>query len=80
MSKVTVLSTPTCAHCMALKKFLDEKGIKYKTIDVSSDMKAQKEMIERTSQTTVPVVYIDDEVVVGFDIKRISELLNIVVL
>jgi glutaredoxin len=34
-------------------------------------------MIERSGEMAVPQLWIGDEVVVGFDHKRIGELLNI---
>ena len=74
---VRLFTTPTCPFCMPLKKFLEERGIEFEAIDVSSDMEAQKEMIEKTKQQTVPVIDINGEFVVGFDRKKISELLNI---
>ncbi len=77
MAKVRVFSTPTCPYCFALKRFLEEKGIEVESIDVTVDLKAQEEMIEKTKQTTVPVTEINGEYVVGFDRKKISELLNI---
>lgn len=77
MTKVRVFSTPICPYCFALKRFLEEKGIEVEVIDVSSDMEAQKEMIEKTKQSSVPVSEINGEYVVGFDRKRICELLNI---
>jgi glutaredoxin-like YruB-family protein len=78
MTKVRVFSTPICPYCFSLKRFLTEKGIEVESVDVSSDMEAQKEMIEKTKQSTVPVTDINGEFVVGFDRKRICELLNIV--
>jgi glutaredoxin len=77
MAKVRVFSTPICPYCFALKRFLEEKGIEVESVDVSSDLEAQKEMIEKTKQTTVPVTDINGEFVVGFDRKRICELLKI---
>jgi glutaredoxin len=56
---------------------LEEKGIEFEAVDVSSDLEAQKEMIEKTQQATVPVMDIDGEFVVGFDRKKICELLKI---
>lgn len=38
---------------------------------------AAREMIDLTGQRGVPVVVIDDHVVVGFDQPRISELLHL---
>lgn len=77
MSKVRLFSTPICPYCFALKRFLEEKGIEIEAIDVSSDLEAQKEMIEKTQQATVPVLDINGEFVVGFDRKKICELLKI---
>ena len=77
MTKVRVFSTPICPYCFALKRFLEEKGIEVESVDVSSDLEAQKEMIEKTKQATVPVTDINGEFVVGFDRKKICELLQI---
>jgi len=77
MAKVRVFSTPICPYCFALKRFLEEKGVNVESVDVSSDLKAQEEMIEKTKQTTVPVTDIDGEFIVGFDRKKICELLKI---
>jgi len=77
MPEVKVYSTPTCVYCVTLKKFLKDKGIEFKEIDVSEDKEAADRMVEKTGQMGVPVVEIDEEVVVGFDRKKISKLLNI---
>ena len=75
--KVTVYSTPTCVYCVTLKKFLEEKGVEYKEIDVSADDAAAKEMVEKSGQMGVPVVDIDGEVIVGFDRDKISSKLGL---
>jgi len=77
MPKVRIFSTPICPYCMTLKKFLQEKGIEFESIDVSEDLKAQEEMLKKTKQSTVPVIDIDGEFIVGFDRKAIVEKLNI---
>ncbi len=77
MKKVKVFSTPTCPYCLTLKKFLIEKGIEFEDIDVSQNEEARKEMIEKTEQATVPVLDIEGEYIVGFDRKKICELLEI---
>ena len=68
---VRLFTTPTCPFCMSLKKFLEERGIEFQLIDVSSDLEAQKEMIEKTKQQTVPVIDINGEFVVGFDRRNL---------
>jgi len=77
MNKVRLFTTPICPYCFTLKRFLEEKGIELEVIDVSVDLEAQKEMVEKTKQTTVPVLDINGEFVVGFDRKKICELLKI---
>ncbi len=76
MGKVTVYTTPTCVFCPLVKKFLDEKKVEYKEVDVSSNSEEMEKMKEKTGQMGVPVVLIGDDVVVGFDKKKIEELLE----
>jgi glutaredoxin 3 len=77
MMNITVYSTPTCPFCEQLKKFLDEHQVKYADVDVSSDQEKAQEMIQKSGQMGVPVLEVDGEIVVGFDKKKISELLEI---
>lgn len=74
---VRVFSTLTCPYCLTLKEFLKEHHIEFEDINVGEDMKAQEEMIKKSGQMGVPVIEIDDQIVVGFDKKKITELLNI---
>jgi len=74
---IKVFSTPTCPYCHVLKQFLKENNIEFEDIDVSKDEKALEEMIKKSSQTAVPVIEIDGEIVVGFNKEKISKLLNI---
>ena len=64
---IKIYSTPTCPWCKKAKAYLEEKGIAYEGVDVSSDEVAQKEMIEKSGQMGVPVLDIDGKIVVGFD-------------
>jgi len=75
--RVKVYSTPSCAYCVTLKKFLEDNDIKFEDIDVSKDKKALDEMIEKSGQMGVPVVKIDEEIIIGFNKEKICELLNI---
>lgn len=77
MSKVILYSTPVCPYCVALKGFLEDKGIEFEEKDVSSDQVALERMIEKTGAKGVPVIEFNDQFVVGFDKDKISELLEI---
>jgi len=77
MPKVKLYSTPACVYCVTLKRFLEEKKIEFQEIDISEDKKAAEEMIEKTGQMGVPVIEIDDQIVVGFDRDKIKKILKI---
>ncbi len=76
--RVIIFSTPTCSYCVKAKRYLKDKGIRFKDIDVSRDMKAAQDMERRTGQRGVPVLLIDNKPVVGFDVSKINRLLDIV--
>lgn len=75
--KVTIYSTPTCHFCNMAKDFFKENNIAYESFDVQSDLAKRKEMIEKSGQMGVPVIYVDGELVMGFDEDKLRELLNL---
>ena len=75
--QVTVYSTPTCPFCQQLKEFLKKEKVMFTDVDVSADMDKAKEMIEKSGQMGVPVLEVDGEVLVGFDKKKVSEMLGL---
>jgi len=75
--RVTVYSTPTCTYCNQIKRYFDEKGIKYRDIDVSRDQKAAEQMVKRSGQQGVPQTDINGQIVIGFDRMKINKLLGI---
>jgi glutaredoxin-like YruB-family protein len=77
MTKVKIYSTSMCPYCTTLKEFLKERGVEFEEIDVSQDEKAMKEMVEKTGQMGVPVMEIDEEIVIGFDREKIIKLLKL---
>jgi len=74
---VTIYSTPTCHFCHAAKAFFDENNIIYTDVNVATDLEKRKEMIDMTGQMGVPVIHIEDDVIVGFDESKLRELLAI---
>ncbi|MCX7862065.1 MAG: thioredoxin family protein [Bacteroidales bacterium] len=75
--RVTVYSTPTCTWCNTLKSWLRKQGIPFTDIDVSRDVRAAQELMQRTGQQGVPQTEINGQWVIGFDQKRLKELLEI---
>lgn len=74
---VTIYSTPVCHYCHAAKEFFAENNIKYTEINVAQDQEKRQEMIDMTGQMGVPVIRIENDVIVGFDESKIKELLAI---
>ncbi|MCK4918361.1 MAG: glutathione S-transferase N-terminal domain-containing protein [Candidatus Pacebacteria bacterium] len=75
--KVVMYSTPTCGYCNIAKDFFDENGIEVKVFDVSVDEEKRQELIEKSGQMGVPVIEIGEEVVIGFDQAKITQLLGL---
>ena len=75
--QVTIYTTPTCHFCHAAKAFFDEHNVGYTDINVATDMEGRKEMIDMTGQLGVPVIRIENDVVIGFDEDKLRELLAI---
>lgn len=74
MTRVTVYSTKNCPYCRMAKALLEQYGVPYEAIDVGEDENAARKMIELSGQRGVPVITVDDEVIVGFDAQRLNEL------
>jgi alkyl hydroperoxide reductase subunit F len=74
MPQVKVYTTKTCQYCRLVKAFLEKHNVPYEEIDVGDDQNAAGEMVELTGQFAVPVTVVDDEVVIGFDAKRLNEI------
>ena len=74
--KIKVYSTPTCPWCQKAKKYLESKKIAYEDIDVSSNQKAAEEMVEISGQIGVPVIIIDEKVIIGFDSQEMDKAIK----
>ena len=74
--KVVIYSTATCPYCKRAKDYLSRRGIPYIDINVAQDREKAKEMIDKSGQMGVPVITIDDEIVVGFNQSLLDKLLS----
>ena len=75
--KVVIYSTPTCVYCQMTKEFLKSNNIPYEDKNVAEDEAARNEMIEKSGQMGVPVIFVGDEMIIGFDEARLRELLGL---
>lgn len=75
--EVLIYSTPSCHFCQMAKEFFAENNVEFTNHDVAVDLEKRQEMIEMTGQMGVPVIRIGNDVVIGFDKEKLSELLGI---
>jgi len=73
---VIVYSTPNCPFCKKVKSYLQEHQIEFTDIDVMGDQEQAAEMIKKSGQMGVPVIDVDGEIVIGFDEKKLKELIQ----
>jgi len=74
---IVIYSTPTCHFCHMVKDYLTEKGIAFTDHNVAVDIEKRQEMMQRSGQMGVPVIFIGDEMVIGFNKDKIDMLLGI---
>jgi len=75
--RVIVFTAPTCGFCRTVKAYLRQRSIRFKEVDVSRDAAAARDIVRRTRQQGVPVIYIGNKFVVGFDRPKIDKLLGL---
>ena len=77
MSSIVIYSTPTCPFCIMAKNFFKKHNVSYAEKDVSSDQEAAQEMIKKSGQMGVPVIEIDQEIIIGFDEIKLKSYLKL---
>jgi len=75
--RVIMFTTPTCSYCKTAKQYFRQQGVRFKTVDVSRDQTAARDMVRRSGQQGVPQILIGNKIVVGFDRPKIDKLLHL---
>ncbi|MFH1227478.1 MAG: glutaredoxin domain-containing protein [Planctomycetota bacterium] len=76
MKTIKVYTTPTCPWCVKVKEYFRHRDIIFDDIDVSKDPANVQELMNVSGQYGVPVIVVDDQIVIGYDPVRIAELLQ----
>lgn len=74
-TRLVIFSTPTCPYCKRAKEYLSRRGVPYTEHNVAADRDAAREMVKKSGQLGVPVIAIDDKVIVGFNQTQLGRLL-----
>ena len=67
MNDIIVYSTRICPYCVAAKRLLKQKGLKYKEIMIDQDFSQREVMMKKSGRTSVPQIFINDQHIGGFD-------------
>ncbi|MEI6249287.1 MAG: glutaredoxin family protein [bacterium] len=74
---VTIFTTNTCGYCSMVKKYLSNKGVSYKEVNLDDEPQRQQEALALSGVLTVPVTVVektDDsrEVIVGYNLAKLA--------
>ena len=64
---ILIYSTSWCQPCKLAKRLLDEKGLKYKEIDIEEKGMTREDLYFITGGRTVPQIIINESPIGGFD-------------
>lgn len=69
---IKVYSVEWCGPCNKLKRYLDSKGLHYDVVTVADSKEDREEVFKISGQRSVPIMTINDNVIVGFDKAKID--------
>ncbi len=73
---VTIYSTPTCGYCNMAKDYFRKNNIAFTEYNVAQDRAKAEEMVKKSGQMGVPVIDVNNEVIVGFNRPAIERALQ----
>jgi len=73
---IKIYTTTTCPYCVMAKDYFKEKKVNYEEYNVAEDRSAYEEMLKKSNQMGVPVIDIDDIIIIGFNRTEIDKALK----
>ncbi|MCB0343066.1 MAG: glutaredoxin 3 [Pseudobdellovibrionaceae bacterium] len=78
MANVVIYSADWCPFCVRAKRLLEQKGVKYKEVNVDQHPGERQRIMTQTGMRTIPQIFINDEFIGGYTdlaaIDRTGEL------
>jgi glutaredoxin len=74
--RITVFTSPTCHWCKVTKRYLEERGLSYREIDIVGNPRGRQEMVRMTGQYGVPVIRVGEHSMTGWDKAEFERLLT----
>lgn len=76
MKKVEIYTSDTCIQCKKAKEYLQNNNIEFVEYNISSNEEFRRELIKK-GYLSVPIIVVDNQDILGFDINRIKQLTGI---
>ena len=70
--RIRLFIKPYCGWCHRASHWLDERGVKYETLDVLADATAREEMEKLSGQTLAPVIEVDGKILADFGPEQLE--------
>ena len=74
---VIVYSTSVCPWCVKVKDFLKQNNVKFEERNAQENPTYAQELAQKSGGYAVPVTDIDGTIIVGFNVKRLKEVLKL---
>jgi glutaredoxin 3 len=71
--QIRLFIKPYCGWCHEAMDWLNERGVKYEVLDVTSNPAARKEMLQLSGQTLAPVIDVDGEILADFGADELEK-------
>ncbi|MPN23000.1 Glutaredoxin 3 [bioreactor metagenome] len=76
MKKVEIYTSDTCIQCKKAKEYLKNNNIEFIEYNISSNEEFKRELIKK-GYLSVPIIVVDNQDILGFDVSRIKQLTGI---
>lgn len=73
MKKIEMYTSDKCIQCKKAKEYFQNNNLEFVEYNISSNQEYKRELI-RKGYLSVPVIVIDGQDVLGFDLPRIKQL------
>jgi glutaredoxin 3 len=74
--RITVYTSPACHWCRVAKRYIEDRGLTFREVDIISDPNARQEMVRMTGQYGVPVIRVGERSMTGWDKAEFERLLK----
>ena len=76
MKKIEIYTSDTCVKCKMAKEYFQKNNLEIIEYNISTNQEYKRELIKK-GYLSVPVIVIDGQDVLGFDLTRIEQLTGV---